>query len=53
MPKIGGEKSAIRYLVIYVIGIMIGSIARMVMFVFPTTVVNYLERTLLPGDEPE
>lgn len=43
----GGEENA-RYVLLFVLGVLVGSLIRAVAFVVPTRVVRYLEGRLLP-----
>jgi len=47
--RIGGDESNSRYLGLFLFGVLLGSVIRIVAFVFPNRIVRRLENTLL-GD---
>jgi hypothetical protein len=47
--RIGGDDSDVRYLLLYLLGVVLGSGIRLVAFLFPTSVVRTLEDALLPS----
>lgn len=47
---VGGDESTLRYFSLYMIGVILGSLIRLVAYVFPSHIVRTLEKTLL-GDQ--
>jgi hypothetical protein len=47
--RIGGDESNIRYLGLYVVGVIFGSLIRIIAFIFPSQIVDKIEK-LLVGD---
>jgi hypothetical protein len=48
--KIGGSGSENLYLYIYVIGVFLGTLIRMIVFIIPIGIVHRLEGILLPDN---
>lgn len=48
--KIGGSGSENPYLYIYIIGLFLGTLIRIIAFIIPIGVVHRLEELLLPDD---
>jgi flagellar motor switch protein FliM len=46
--RIGGGESRTAFLVVFVLGVLIGSFVRVAAFVMPQSTVEYLMRKLLP-----
>jgi hypothetical protein len=47
--RIGGDDSDLRYLLLYVVGVILGSGIRFLAFLFPSRVVRRIETLLLPS----
>lgn len=47
--RLGGDESRLRYLLVYGVGVAVGTAVRLGAFVVPNRVVRRVEEALLPG----
>lgn len=51
--RIGGDMSGVLYLLIFLVGVLIGSWIRVVAFIMPKRIVEYFIQRLLPKPESD
>jgi hypothetical protein len=51
--SIGGEDSRFFFLVVFILGVLVGSFVRVGAFVMPSRLVRFCMEKLLPGGAPE